>query len=94
MSFAIAFYEIDLAFGGPEEGGWWYETGTIVRLFRITRTEREALAIAARANQLLDMVQRQHRPVRSAAYAGGRYRAEVYAGLPPATFPVEHPTYS
>jgi hypothetical protein len=93
MSFTIAFYEIGLACGGPEEGGWWYETGEIVRLISITRTEGAALAIASRANRLLDRVQRHHRPVHSAAYDGGRFRALVFAGLPPASFPVERPAY-
>ena len=45
MSFAIAFYEIGLAYGGPEEGSWWYETGEIVRLISITRTEGAALTV-------------------------------------------------
>ncbi len=94
MSFAVAFYEIGLAFGGPEEGGWWYETGEIVRLISLTRTEGAALATAARANRLLDRIQRHHRPIHSAAYDGGRYSALVFAGLPPANFPVERPTYS
>lgn len=93
MSFAIAFYEIGLAYGGLEEDGWWYETGEIVRLISITRTEGAALAIASRANRLLHRIQRHHRPVHSAAYDGGRYRALVFVGLPPASFPVERPTY-
>lgn len=24
-------YEIDRAYGGPEEGGWWYDTGHAIR---------------------------------------------------------------
>lgn len=94
MSFAVAFYEIGLAYGGPEEGGWWYETGEIVRLISITRTEGAAFAIAARANRLLDRIQRHLRTVHSVPYDGGRYRALAFAGLPPANFPVERPTYS
>jgi len=26
----VALYLVDLAYGGPEEGGWWYQTGTLV----------------------------------------------------------------
>jgi hypothetical protein len=25
--FTVAIYLVDRAYGGPEEGGWWYETG-------------------------------------------------------------------
>lgn len=27
---AVAVYLVDLAYGGPEEGGWYYETGELV----------------------------------------------------------------
>ncbi len=27
-------YLIDRAYGGPEEGGWWYDTGERVRIIR------------------------------------------------------------
>jgi hypothetical protein len=26
----VALYLVDLAYGGAEEGGWWYQTGTLV----------------------------------------------------------------
>ena len=26
----LAVYEIDRAYGGPEEGGWWFDTGRLV----------------------------------------------------------------
>jgi hypothetical protein len=26
----VALFLVDLAYGGPEEGGWWYQTGTLV----------------------------------------------------------------
>lgn len=28
--FWLALYLVDLAYGGPEEGGWWYQAGTLV----------------------------------------------------------------
>jgi hypothetical protein len=28
--FWVALYLVDLAYGGAEEGGWWYQTGTLV----------------------------------------------------------------
>jgi hypothetical protein len=26
----VALYEIDREYGGPEEGGWWYDVGTLI----------------------------------------------------------------
>lgn len=26
----VAFYETDRSYGGPEEGGWWYTTGSVI----------------------------------------------------------------
>ena len=30
MRYIIALYEIDRAYGGGEEGGWWFDTGELV----------------------------------------------------------------
>lgn len=35
MRSILAFYEIDRIYGGPEEGGWWYDSGTFVRAITI-----------------------------------------------------------
>lgn len=38
--YSIAAYEVDRAYGGPEEGGWWLAvTGTIVVILRDIREE-------------------------------------------------------
>ena len=29
---SVALYLVDRAYGGPEEGGWWYDYGTLVPL--------------------------------------------------------------
>lgn len=93
MRFVIGFYAIDRAFGGPEEGGWYYETGSLVRLHCVLCDEGKANARAARANQLLERVQRHSRPVSSVAYDGGRYRAIVWDSNPPSAFPETAPQY-
>lgn len=31
MRSIVAFYEVDREYGGPEEGGWHYNTGRFVR---------------------------------------------------------------
>lgn len=93
MRFVLAFYEIDRSWGGSEEGGWWYDTGTLVRVHRVESREDTAIAIAARANRLLERLQRCERPVSSVAYDGGRHRLIVFAESPPRRFPTCRPTY-
>ena len=60
MKYVVAFYAVDRAYGGPEEGGWWFDTGELVRLHRVCLTEAAAARLAVRANRLLDLVQRGH----------------------------------
>lgn len=93
MRFVVAFYEIDRACGGVEEGGWWYDTGRLVRLHRVCATEARAGAAAARANRLLAKLQRGRRPVSSVAYTGGCHAALVFEGNPPPGFPEKRPHY-
>lgn len=92
-TFTVAFYEIDRAYGGPEEGGWWFDTGTFVRISRTFKNRDAAYAYARRANALLHVIQRDARDVSSVLYDGGRMAAEVYDGLPPAFFPETRPYY-
>lgn len=84
MRYIIALYEIDRAYGGPEEGGWHFDTGELVRL----------LALADRANRLLCRLQRHRRQVDSVLYEGGRYTAIVYEWTAPAAFPEQRPQYA
>ena len=60
MKYVVAFYAVDRAYGGPEEGSWWFDTGEFVRLHRVCLTEAAAARLAVRANRLLDLVQRGH----------------------------------
>ncbi|GMN04454.1 hypothetical protein [Erythrobacter sp. MTPC3] len=92
--YTVGFYEIDRAFGGPEEGGWWFDTGTLIRLHSVHRNDNAAWAVANRANRLLERLQRGKRGVDSVIYEGGQYRAFVFADVPPAHFPATAPTYS
>lgn len=92
--FIVALYALDLAWGGPEEGGWWYEAGTLVRPLRVCATEAKAIALSDRANCLLETLQRARRPVSSAAYADGRHAARVFEHTAPDHYPTERPTYA
>ena len=56
MRFIIALYEIDRAYGGPEEGAWWYDTGELARLLALAPTETRAVQLADRANRPLGAI--------------------------------------
>lgn len=92
-TYTVAFYEIDRAYGGAEEGGWWYNTGHLIRLARTFKSEAKAQAFADRANRLLDVIQRDCRDVNSILYHGGRYQAEVWDEPPAPSYPTERPYY-
>ncbi len=42
----VNVYLIDRAYGGPEEGGWWYDTGTAIRSTQIAPNDDIVLAEA------------------------------------------------
>ena len=92
----IVFYEVGQAYGGPEEGGWWYDTGfrtqtTIVFM----GTREQAFARCRHANQLMQRFQRKHTEVYSVSYRGGRYSAQVFKASEeiPEQYPSVRPHY-
>src|SRR5262245_8867054 len=91
--YLLAFYEIDRAYGGPEEGGWWFDTGQLVRVSKVFRSEDAAYRACGRANILLRLVQRSRRDVGSVLYDGGRYAAQVFEDTAPAFYPEARPRY-
>lgn len=94
MRYIIALYEIDRAYGGAEEGGWYFDTGELVRLLALAPTEARAVALADRANRLLERLQRHRRRVDSVLYDGGRYTAVVFEWTAPPVFPEVRPHYA
>lgn len=92
-TYVLAFYEIDRAYGGPEEGGWWFDCGQLVRIVRTFKSEEKAYRAARRANGWLDRLQKHVRDVGSVAYDGGRYAAEVHEDFAPAHYPDQRPHY-
>lgn len=35
----FAVYEVSRCYGGPEEGGWWYDDGRVLGAFKLRRSE-------------------------------------------------------
>lgn len=94
--FVLAVYEVDRAFGGHEEGGWWYDTGELVAVIGVMPSEDAAFARCRRLNAILTRYQDAAgvRDVSSVLYRGGRLSVEVYEDAPPAHYPAERPYYS
>jgi len=92
-SYIVAFYSIDREYGGPEEGGWWYDSGSLVRVFAVTKSKSQAYRMAGRANDLLHQQQRQLPSIGSVMYAGNRFGARVYRNQAPEHFPSVTPHY-
>ena len=100
---SIAVHLVQLAYGGPEEGGWFYQTGELC-------TDPELTAFGttfadgheARAKAMSDEVQAHldrdwntgdHAREISSVLSAGRFEARVHDGWPPLAFPAERPRY-
>lgn len=92
-TFTLAFFEMDRAYGGPEEGGWWFDCGQFVRNLRTYPTQATAEAAQRRANALLHRLQRNKRDVGSVIYSGGRHSVLMFEGDVPQAIPTERPYY-
>lgn len=92
----VAVYELDQAYGGPEEGGWWYDTGTLKRIVRTFETTQRARTFCRRYNEALAYKREMdpwRRALSSVAYTGGHYEAQVWEDSPPIDFPEHRPYY-
>jgi len=93
MNYSVAVYLCDREYGGPEEGGWWFDTGDIVKLIRTFKSEEKAIAFADRMQRLIDrIINKGRRPI-SSVLSEGQYFAEVHDGLPPEHYPTTRPHY-
>ena len=82
-TYTVAVYLQDRSYGGPEEGGWWYDTGELVRTCRRFKSESKAYVYCRRMNDL----------IRALVHADGAYGAEVHEGPAPEGYPEARPFY-
>lgn len=93
----VAPYLVSLAFGGHEEGGWWFDYG-IPELspdlpFPVFyRTKREALKGRDKMQSILDAGANKGRRSKSSVLSDGVYEAHYTEGLPK-SFPETRPHY-
>lgn len=96
MTTTVAIYLVNRHFGGPEEGGWWYEAGEPAdeysRFTRGFRDEDRAIAYANRLNQRLCVrLNKGRRPI-SSVLSEGEFAALVRDGNP-RRYPESRPHY-
>ena len=98
---SVAIYLVQRLYGGPEEGGWYFDAGELCSVDELTASgttfstgdKDRAVRMAAEVQAHLDRdwnVGDHARPLGSVLSAG-RYVAHVHDGWPPLAFPAERP---
>lgn len=93
----VAVFLMDRAYGGPEEGGWWYDCGTpadeYAQYTKGFTDEIEAIKYSAELDQIIEKegLNEGRREIGS-VLSTGRYEAWVSEGNPK-RFPLTRPHY-
>lgn len=96
MSYLIAVYDCAQKYGGPEEGGWWYDAGTLVRVVKVKRTPDAAEKYASRLNDKLrsrTIGPNAGKHDYTSVLSEGELRAVVCERIVPEGFPGRRPHY-
>lgn len=83
----VAVYDVTREFGGPEEGGWWYDSGTLIDVRTTTNMDE--------AKRLKDELAEDY-PMTKCRYSvlgGEDYDINITPDFPAAFFPAERPHY-
>ncbi|MBT9165366.1 MAG: hypothetical protein DDT25_00011 [Chloroflexi bacterium] len=97
--FVVALHELDRAYGGPEEGGWHFDTNVPStepehrRFLRVFRSKAKASRYRDRLWDQARKASEGTRDVGSAIYAGGQYGAVMQRGEQPQPYPLRRPRY-
>jgi hypothetical protein len=92
----VNVYELDRVYGGPEEGGWWVTTETVVASRQVHTESAPGMKISLEikyptADQAKERGERQYRYT-DVNYYGGDYRVYI-EDKPGVDLPVEWPHY-
>lgn len=92
----VAVYEQSMCYGGPEEDGWWYDAGSLVRIVKVFPSDERAYSYARRLNERLRSRQfgpNQGKREYTSVLSEGELQAHVYENMAPASFPDRRPHY-
>lgn len=87
--FVISVWSVDRVYGGPEEGGWWYDTGTLEHLEFFTVKQIAEL-------RLRELREKYPNTGKSGSVLGGEdYNVELHhdGKIPHPYYPLEVPHY-
>lgn len=94
--YSVAVYHVERCYGGPEEGGWYYDRGEPSIEFalhlRMFVRVKAAVAYAAQLDATICAEANKGARPLSSVLSTGRYRASVQDGYP-AAFPQSRPHY-
>lgn len=91
QNYTVALYMVDKAWGGQEEGGWWYHCGEIIKPIRIFQTEERAWKYAHRMQRLIDCTLNKGRRPIDSVLSEGMYDVQVHEVVPPHHYPSVRP---
>lgn len=92
MTTIVAVYRTSQSYGGPEEGGWYYTQGYLIRKakrFKGPHQLQRARRFAAKLNDHFQAFDRKHR----IRFDDTRLSAKVFTGAPVSHFPLHRPHY-
>jgi len=96
MTYSASIQIVDQAFGGREEGGWWYSYGMPTKehqsLTREFKTEKEAYEYAHKHKTIVDELN-EGRPSINSVLSRGVYQWIIQHGKP-RVWPKTKPRYS
>ena len=88
----VNVYETDRAYGGPEEGGWYYDTGVVVKSMPVLRGKAERLLERVQAWCERRNIEERRRPAWS-VLSSGDYLVAWLEDRPGEDYPRERPRY-
>ena len=92
----VAVYDCALGYGGPEEGGWWFDTGSLTRIVRVFASEDRAYQYCRKLNTRLrcrTWGPNEGKRDKSSVLSDGFFEACVYMDHAPKGFPDVRPHY-
>ena len=88
----VNVYETDRIYGGPQEGGWYYDAGNPVKVMPVPRDRAKRLL--ARVRERLELINRNdRRRPGSSVLSTGDYLEAWVEDHPGREYPDERPTY-
>lgn len=92
--FYVALYFCQQCYGGPEEGGWYYDSGERKGKVKAFATKQEARKFQERAQRCMDAWHEENKVPLHSSVSRGAYHVEFHGNdYPPDHYPETRPFY-